>query len=221
MPGVCSSIWTSSDSGAEAKTIASMRPSSRPTTAGVCGSRTSVIVAGSIRFASISRRIRLGTPLPGSPMLTRQPASCARLVSSGALSSRCGRVAAIEQPDRLVEQAAERDQAVVVGVAVVARRRPVVVGAALHEGDVDLAAGLAQEGDVLGRAGGLPQAHLDAVLLQDLRVALAELGVGALVLAGRENDPARRRRVEQPVGDGEQADGEEDERQRRRDQVAE
>ena len=131
-----------------------------------------------------------------------------------------GGVGAIEEPDRLVEEAAERDQAVGVGVAVVAARRPHLVGASLHEGDVDVAAGLAQEGEVLGGAGRLAQPDLDPVLLQDLRVALAELGVGALVLAGRENDLARRRRIEQPVGEDEQADREEDERGRGRDQVA-
>ena len=55
----------------------------------------------------------------------------------GALSRRCGRVAAIEQPDRLVEQAAERDQAVGVASSSSLAARPVLVGAALHEGDVD------------------------------------------------------------------------------------
>ena len=64
-------------------------------------------------------------------------------------------------------------------------------------------------------------AHLDAVFLQDLHVALAEFGVGALVLDGRENDPARRRRVEQPVGDAEQCRGEDDEGRGGRGEVAE
>ena len=65
-----------------------------------------------------------------------------------------GRVAAIEQPDRLVEQAAERDQAVVGNVAFVAAHGQGVVGAALDQGDVDVTVGLAQQCGVLGRAGG-------------------------------------------------------------------
>ena len=110
-----------------------------------------------------------------------------------------------------MEQAAERDQAVG-GGGVGAAARDGRVGAALDEGDVDFAARLAQQGEVLGGAGGRPQPHLDPVLLQDLRVALAELGVGALVLAGGQRHLLRRRRIEQDVGQGDEADRQEHER---------
>ena len=137
------------------------------------------------------------------------------------LQQALGRIDPVEQPHRLVEQAAERDEAVVGDVALVAGGGRRFLRAALNESDVDIAAGLAKKRDVLRRAGGLAQAHLDAVFLEDLRVALAHRCIGALILAGGEDDVARRRRVEQPVGQREQADREKDERHRRRDEVAE
>ena len=64
-PGVCSSIWTISDSGAEANTSASISPASSAITAGVCSSREQrQRAAARWRFASIIRSIRFGTPLP-------------------------------------------------------------------------------------------------------------------------------------------------------------
>jgi hypothetical protein len=60
-------------------------------------------------------------------------------------------------------------------VLVVARRG---IGAALHESEIDAGAGIAQQRDVFRGALRRAQLHGDAVLLQDLRVALGEFGVG-------------------------------------------
>jgi hypothetical protein len=130
-----------------------------------------------MRLASNSRCISSGTPLPGEPTLMRRPArSVSELsVASGILLAR--RVLAVEQPQRLEEQAAQRLQ------ALLGRR---VLGhdgaAALHEAQVGLA--LAQQALVGGRPAAGHQHHLDAVARQLGLVALAEFVVGALRRAG-------------------------------------
>ena len=76
MPGVCSNMRTSADSGADTKASASISPPSSATTAGVGGSRCSFICAGSILFALNSLSIRLAAPLPCAPIFKRNGTSC-------------------------------------------------------------------------------------------------------------------------------------------------
>ena len=116
-------------------------------------------------------------------------------------------VGAVEHPDRLEEQAAERDQRFVVLVDLA----QVFVGAALHEGDVDARGRVAQQLQVIGRALGVAQLDRDAVFLQHLGVALAELGIRAEFSAGGEHHVLRRRRVQRPVSQGQQGQREHDE----------
>ena len=89
MPGVCSSMRTSADSGAETNTSESISPASNATTAGVGPSRDTVTSLGSSPAASIMRSIRLVMPLPGAPMLTRQFLSWARCSRRAWPSRRC------------------------------------------------------------------------------------------------------------------------------------
>ena len=106
--------------------------------------------AGSMRFASISRAIRFGTPLPRGADV-EAPAGQLRQARQGRrVEQALRRIAAIEQPDRFVEQAAERDQRRVV-VAVVAATR-LLAGAALHEREVDAGVRVVEQLQVLGRA---------------------------------------------------------------------
>jgi hypothetical protein len=122
-------------------------------------------------------------------MLTRQPA---RLPEQA-----LGAVGAVEQPHRLVEHAAQRHQ------VLVGRR---LGRTALHEGKVDAGGGVAQQGQVLGGPLRVAQFDLDAVPLQALRVALAELAVRALRHAGGHGHALGRRRIQQQVGQRHQAD---------------
>ena len=88
MPGVCSSICTISDSGAEANTSASMSPASMAITAGVCDWSRKLMSASGMLLASSSFLTRLGAPLPGGPMFSFQPANWVRLVKASVLSRR-------------------------------------------------------------------------------------------------------------------------------------
>ena len=128
-------------------------------------------------FASSSFRISPGVPLPRAPRLRR------RLRRRAQVEQRRG--TAIEDPQRLEEQAAERDQrhaaVLLVGDARGGAR------AALHEAEVDLALGIAQRAQVVERAARRLQHHLDAVGGELGGVTLAEFGVGALLRAGGQH----------------------------------
>ena len=107
-----------------------------------------------------------------------------------------GAVLAIEQPDRLVEQAAQRHQ--------IRWRRFVAAsqatGTALYEAEVDARVRVLEQLQVLRRALGRAQFDLDAVLGQRRLVAFAELGVRPLFRPGGQHQLLRRARVECPVG---------------------
>ncbi len=131
---------------------------------------------------------------------------------------RQGTAAAVEDPYRLVEEAAERDELGACLVLVDLARR--FARAALDERHIDLALRLAKEAQVLERAARGLEHHLDAVAGELGLVALAELRVGAELGPGREHHAPRRRRIEQDVGDDEQGDADEDERSPGEDQLA-
>ncbi len=141
-------------------------------------------------------------------MLSFQPGSCASEVRVSLFEQALRRVFAVEQPHRLMKQTAERDQAFVGHVIDFA----LDVGAALHEREVDCRCLVAQQREVFRRPLGAAQFDANAVQLEERRVALAELGVSALVLAGGEDHAFRRRRIEHPVRGAEQNDGDEQER---------
>ena len=113
-------------------------------------------------------------------------------------------VGAVEQPYRLVEHAAQRLQC---GVRALHFAR-----AALHEADLHARRSIAQQRQVFRRALRVAQLNIDAVLLQSIGVALAELGIRALRDAGGQHDAARRIRVEQPVGQRDQPASQQHER---------
>jgi len=123
----------------------------------------------------------------------------------------------VEDPDRLVEEAAERDDRFDVLLAVVAEG---LARAALHEGEVDVLLRVAQQHEVVARADAVPQLDLDLIALELLGVALAELGVGAVLRAGGEDHAMRRRGIEEPVGRHEQRDADDDERSPRDREIA-
>ena len=91
------------------------------------------------------------------------------------------------------------DQGTLGGVAAIGERQP------------ECGRHIVEQLQVLGRAGGAAQLHLDAVLGQRLGVALAEFGVGALVGAGGQHHLLGRVRVQHLVGDGQQHQGQQDE----------
>src|SRR5205823_2057860 len=100
-------------------------------------------------------------------------------------------LAPVEDPDRLVEQAPERRERHAALVFIDQARclaRP-----ALHERQVDVLLVVAQQAQVVARAQGGAQLHLDAVALQLGLVALAEGRVRALLGAlGSQLSPGSR-----------------------------
>src|SRR5205085_5893130 len=88
---------------------------------------------------------------------------------------------AVEDPHRLEEQAAERYHRLDVVVLVIADG---LARAALDEGEVDALLAVAQQHQVLARAYGRAQLDLDAEARELRHVALAELGIGAVVGSG-------------------------------------
>ena len=211
MPGVCSSICTISDSGAEANTSASISPASSAIVAGVCSSWLRAMRLASMLLASNNLSIRRGTPLPAVPTFRRRPCSCDRADRRAWALSLRGRVFAVEQPDRLDEQAAERFDAVLFAGCP-------FVAAALHEAQIGLA--LAQQAQVVRGALAGQQHHVDAVAGQGLAVALAKLVVRALRRSRGQRHAPGRRRVQPQVGEHQQRDGERDDRAGRNQQVA-
>ncbi len=78
---------------------------------------------------------------------------------------------------------------------------------------------VAQQAQVVARAEGRAQLHLDAVAPQLGLIALAEGRIRTLLGAGGEHDAPRRRGVEQQIGGREQPQADEQERAPRQDQV--
>jgi len=121
-------------------------------------------------------------------------------------------VAAVEEPDRFVEHAAERHHRQFL-------LRPALLGGAqrfcrtaLHEGDLHILLCILQQAQVFARSGGGSEHHLDTDALQFLLVALAEFGVGPLLGAGGEYHTLGRRGFQEVVGAGEQGDRQDEER---------
>ena len=90
----------------------------------------------------------------------------------------------------------------------------------MHEGQVHARGRVVQQGQVLGGAGGGAQHHLDAVGLEPVGIALAELGVGALGHAGGQHHPARRVGLQRRIGQAQQQRGQQHEGANRQRQVA-
>ncbi len=118
-------------------------------------------------------------------------------VERGAMRRRARGSGAIKEPHGFVEQAAERFQRHAVLFVDRVERLP---GAALDEREIDVLFRVVQQFQVFRRPFGRTQFDLDAVVLQLLRVTLAEFGVRTLFGAGGKHDPLRRRRIEQHVG---------------------
>ena len=110
-------------------------------------------------------------------------------------------VGAVEEPERLEEQAAQRRQA----RFLVLHR---IGAAAADEAHVRLL--LAQQLQVVERSVGGLEDDLNPVGLQCRRIALAEFRIGTAGRAGREGDLLGRLRLEPPVRRNEQADDEKD-----------
>jgi hypothetical protein len=107
-------------------------------------------------------------------------------------------LATIEHPDRLVEQAAQRQQAgIVLGIRVVLGRHDT----ALDEADLRFVALQARE--IVQRPGRRLDLQRHAVSGQDRRVALGKLVVGTAFAAGRDDDFLGRRRFDELIGDDE------------------
>ena len=96
---------------------------------------------------------------------------------------------------------------VVVGIGIGLR-----IATALHKSQVNARRGVAQQRQVVGRALGGPQHHLDAVLLQQIGIPFAKLGIRALVHPGGQHHPARRRGLQHPVGGHQQGGGQQHKR---------
>ena len=135
-------------------------PSSRPTTAGVCGSRTSVIVAGSMP-------IRLEQP---SHQVGDAAAGLADVDAPACELREARQLGRLEQPLRRVARGRTARPARRTGCRARPgrrrrrRRRRALDGRSSSappctKAMSTLAAGLAQQGEVLGRAGGLAQPH--------------------------------------------------------------
>jgi hypothetical protein len=130
--------------------------------------------------------------------LQRQDASAAALaIDRDAASFEVGEarhlhVAAHEDPDRLEIEARQRAQR---GVAIVVAR------AALGEGDIRLA-GL-QQRDVLHGPRGLGQGDVDAFPRHEVAINAAVIIIDAVAGTGRHHDAARRRGLDEVIGDGE------------------
>ncbi len=143
-----------------------------------------------------------GLDLVGAQQLLRQLAHAGTLLADGdALATQVGQAiealfAAVEDPDRLVEDAAQRQQA---GIVLAVRIVRQFDDAALDEADLGLV--VLQALDVLQRAGRGLDLERDAVARQDRRVAVGELVIGAGIAAGGDDDFVRRRRLDELVGD--------------------
>ena len=147
MPGVCSSICTIGDSGAEANTSASMSPASSADHGRRLGCRSSVIVAGSMRLASSSllhqhghaaaRRADVELPARQLRQARRGPAlhQPLRRRPRGRTATPARRTGCRATPGRRRRPPRRR------------RRRR--VGAALHEGEVDARVRVAQQRQAL------------------------------------------------------------------------
>ena len=119
---------------------------------------------------------------------------------------------AVEQPDRLDEQVAQRHRR---------RCRRPRDGLRLPPCTKPRSAlPSLQQLQVVGRAFAGQQHHLDAAGGQRLLVARAELGIGALRRAGGQRHLLRGIRVQPPVGQCQQGHGQHDERPGRDDQLA-
>src|SRR6266850_1605471 len=92
--------------------------------------------------------------------------------------------------------------------------------AALHEGDVEFLLAVAQEHQVLARADRLAQLDADAIALELLDVALAELGIGAVLGTGAEDHMLGRHRIEQEVRQDQEPDADDEERPPRDQEIA-
>ena len=153
-----------------------------------------------MRLASSSLPIRLGTPLPGVPTLTRKPLQFARATPGAWAAVRFElRGAAAAFAGRTARPARRTGCPAIQAVGVFGGR---VVAAALHEAEIGLA--LAQQLQVGRRALAGQQHHLDAIGSQGLAVALAEFVVRTLGRAGGQRHPLGWRRVEPPVGQHQQ-----------------
>ena len=120
---------------------------------------------------------------PFRPQVDAQAAQAGQVVGLDVLSQ--------EQPHRLGEQAAQRNQAELV-------RFLGAGGAALHKSDVGLAA--AQAFQVLLRAERRLQGDADFVLLERLCILHAKRFVSAVVLPCRQAHLARRGRIDEEIG---------------------
>ena len=97
-----------------------------------------------------------------------------------------------EQPDRFGKQAAERDQALALGLGLIGR-------SALHEGDVDARSRVVQALQVFLRAERGFLREPDMIFFQRARIFFGEFFIGAVFLAGGNRQMRWRGRIHQPV----------------------